>query len=40
MFEKIRRWYRQGLWSEKMVQNAAVKGVITPEQAAEIIKEV
>lgn len=39
MFEKIKKWYKQGLWTEKMVQNAVEKGVITEEQAAEILKE-
>lgn len=39
MLEKIRKWYHQGLWSERMVRNAAMKGVITPQQAAEILKE-
>lgn len=39
MFEKIKKWYKQGLWTEKMVRNAAEKGVITEEQAAEILAE-
>lgn len=37
MFEKIKKWYKQGLWSEAMVQNAVEKGKITAEQAAEIL---
>lgn len=37
MYEKIKKWYKQGLWTEKMVLNAVGKGVITPEQAAEIL---
>ena len=37
MFEKIKKWYDQGLWSEDMVQTAADKGIITQEQAAEIL---
>lgn len=37
MYEKIKKWYKQGLWNEKMVQNAVDKGVITEEQAAEIL---
>ena len=37
MFEKIKRWYGQGLWSADMVQTAADKGIITQEQAAEIL---
>lgn len=39
MFEKIKRWYHQGLWTADMVRSAAVKGVLTPEQAAEIVTE-
>lgn len=37
MFEKIKKWYQMGLWTETMVMNAAKKGVITAEQAEEII---
>ena len=37
MFEKIKKWYNQGLWTAKMVQNAVVKGVITEDKAAEIL---
>ena len=37
MFEKIKRWYNQGLWNEKMVRNAVEKGVLTEEQANEIL---
>ena len=40
MFEKIKKWYIQGLWTEKMVQNAVEKGVITEEQFKEIVGEV
>jgi hypothetical protein len=36
MFEKIQKWYKQKLWTYTMVQNALEKGVITPEQFAEI----
>ena len=39
MYEKIRKWYQQGLWTEKMVQNAVAKGVLTPEQYREITGE-
>lgn len=38
MFEKIKKWYRMGLWTDAMVQKAADKGVISQEQAEEIIK--
>lgn len=37
MYEKIKKWYKQGLWTAEMVQTAADKGVITQEQAAEIL---
>ena len=39
MFEKIKKWYKQGLWTETMVNNAAVKKVITEEQAKEILSQ-
>ncbi len=37
MYEKIKKWYKQGLWTEEMVLNAIEKGVLTEEQAAEIL---
>lgn len=40
MYEKIKRWYKQGLWSDAMVRNAVSKGKLTPEQAEEILSEV
>ena len=39
MFEKIKRWYNQGLWNEKMVHDALDKGVITEEQYNEILNK-
>ena len=39
MFEKIRKWYSQGLWTAEMVQTAADKGAITKEQASEILNK-
>ena len=36
MFEKIKKWYKQGLWNEQMVFNAVEKGIITEEQYAEL----
>ena len=36
MFEKIKRWYSMGLWTDKMVANAVKKKVITTEQYKEI----
>lgn len=37
MFEKIKRFYKLGLWSEAMVLNAVEKGVITEKQREEIL---
>ena len=37
MFEKIKKWYKQGLWSVSMVQNAEEKGILTSQQVVEII---
>ena len=31
MKEKIAKWYKQGLWTADMVENAVAKGVITEE---------
>lgn len=39
MYEKIKKWYKQGLWSAEMVQNAVAKGALTETEAAEILKE-
>ena len=32
MYEKILKWYKQGLWTEIMVHNAFDKKVINEEQ--------
>lgn len=40
MFEKIKKWYKQGLWTSEMVHNAVIKNIITEEQEKEILKEV
>ena len=37
MKEKIAKWYKQGLWTAKMVQDAVTKGKLTAEEADEII---
>ena len=39
MYEKIKKWYKQGLWTEEMVLNAVKKGILTADEAAEILKE-
>lgn len=38
MYEKIKRWYKQGLWSAAMVRKAVEKCVLTESEAAEIIQ--
>lgn len=35
MFEKIKNWYRKGLWTYEMVWNAVPK-LLTEEEAKEI----
>jgi hypothetical protein len=37
MFEKIKKWFKQGLWTEVMVRNAFNKDVITKNQMNEIL---
>ena len=37
MKEKIAKWYKQGLWDADMVQKAVEKGILTAEEAAEIL---
>lgn len=37
MYEKIKKWYQMGLWTENMVRTAAAKGIITQAQAEEIL---
>lgn len=39
MYEKIKKWYKQGLWTEAMVLNAVAKNVITEDQANEILNK-
>ena len=39
MYEKIKKWYKQGLWTEEMVRNAVTKGVLNEAEALEILKE-
>lgn len=36
MKDKISLWYRQGLWTAAMVQDAVGKGIITAEDFREI----
>lgn len=37
MKERIAKWYKQGLWTAEMVQDAVNKGILKPEDAAEIL---
>ena len=39
MYDKIKKWYIQGLWTEEMVKKAADKGVITQAEANDILGE-
>lgn len=36
MYNKIKRWYDMGLWTDKMVQDSVDKGILTREQYEEI----
>ena len=39
MYEKIRRWYMQCLYNDDILLNKKKKGVLTAEQAEEIIAQ-
>lgn len=39
MKEKILKWYKQGLWTLIMVQNAVKKNILTQEEADAITRE-
>lgn len=39
MKEKIKAWYKFGLWTKDMVRNAVVKGKLTEEEYREITGE-
>lgn len=39
MYEKIDKWYKMGLWDETKVWNAVEKGILTEEEANEILKK-
>lgn len=38
-YERVKYYYKAGLWSKPMVKNAVRKGVITKEQYEEITGE-
>lgn len=37
MYEKVKKWYERGLWSEKRVHDAVEKGMLTAEEYGEIV---
>lgn len=37
MFEKIKKFYKLGLWTEEMVKNAVAKGAITENEYKTIV---
>ena len=39
MKEKIIKWYIMGLWTEKMVQDAVNKNILTTDEANEILNK-
>ena len=39
MKEKILKWYNMGLWTEKMVQDAVNKNILTSDEANEILNK-
>lgn len=39
MYEKIKRFYDLGLWTEAMVRNAEAKEIITEEECKQILSE-
>lgn len=39
MYERIRKWYLQKLWTAQMVTIAGEKGVLTPEETAAILQQ-
>ena len=36
MYEKIKKWYRQGLWKDLQVRQAVEKGLLTEAEYWEI----
>lgn len=35
-YDQIKKYYELGLWTEKRVRDAVLKGIITPEEYAQI----
>ena len=38
MYEKIKKWYEQGLWTAEMVKQAVKKSVVTQAECDEILE--
>lgn len=38
-FNRVKRYYDNGLWNKEMVHNAVIKGWITAEEYLEIVGE-
>ena len=38
MFEKIKKWYEQGLWKAAQVRQAVEKGLLSQEQCKKILE--
>lgn len=39
LFERIKKWYQDGVWTKSMLVNAVAKGKITAEEYREITGE-
>ena len=37
MYEKVKKYYNTGLWSEERVRNMVIKGIITEEEYKDIV---
>lgn len=37
MYEKIKKYYNTGFWSEERVRNMVTKGIITEEEYKDIV---
>lgn len=38
MYEKIKKWYRQGLWTAEMVRDAVDRGILTEDEYKTIVE--
>ena len=37
MYEKVKKYYDRGLWSEERVRNMVIKGIITEKEYKDIV---